>query len=127
MSRLKPATKEVTIHETPLERFYFDGRGNFLVELDDVKERRLRITFLSAISVEVILEDCINLTGKGVPIGLERYILVKEESERIAHMATSYEKRNPGDSLMKRVRHYVMLAGDHWVEVIALGHVVEYV
>ncbi len=126
MSKFRPLTKAIIIHETPMEEFRRGKRGSFYVELDDADERRLRITFSHVISLEITLADCVDWYQKGVPVWAERYVLVVEDSERIARMALPYKERNPGDDLMERVKHYAMRAGDHWIEVVALGCALEY-
>lgn len=116
------------IHQTPMEYFEFDENGDFIVEFDDISNKRVRARFPGGgLSLKITLEDCFDFSMLEVNGKFPRQILVVENSPWAEELITKYISRNPYDKLIERIEHIIIPLGDNIVEVATWSYTVEYV
>jgi hypothetical protein len=124
--KLRVATYDFEVHTTPLEKFSFTEAGDFLVEFDDVKEKRVRVKFEGGgVALRITLTDCFDPGMLKVNGRFPRRLLEVVDSPWIRELAENFRQSNPYDDLMTRVCHFILPLGDNVVEVAAWKYEIE--
>lgn len=119
--KVNVVTKEVEIHVTPLENIKLDG-DKVIIEFDDVKEDRWRLTFSPYQGFEVTSIDCFSAkklhTDESYLNGIyHRYLLEIHNSTWIKRLKENLIDKSA--TFMDNAHHYALPFQDIVVEVVA--------
>lgn len=120
---IKIFKKELVLHETPLEKIYTD-KSEFILEVDDIKCRRVKISFKNYHAVKYIPIDTISYldymssdfqNGEFLTV-----ILEKMNSEWIDELSQKSLLNSMSRLFVKNIpHHYIVFVGDFLLEIIA--------
>lgn len=118
--------KNITIHEVPLEKIIKDER-RFIIEFDDIYEKRRRIHFFDYQGIKITLADNMNVNDY---VCLEcrtndtyvKCILENTDLSWRKELKKNLESRSQHKDIINEYKHYVLDLGDDILEIIAKGY-----
>jgi hypothetical protein len=114
---------EPIINTTPLHQILI-GESGPIIEFDDINEIRWRLKFKTIQAWRITHEQCFDrniiLVEEAFINGIyQKYLLEVENSSWLDKLKEIQEHQNPEESYMNKAHHYILLLGEHVVEVIA--------
>lgn len=118
---LRQVTDSVIIHETPLAKMSSDG-CSFIVELDDINEKRRKISFHPYQAVRITTKDCVDLSDIITPETIIdgrylHYLWERVNSPWIKSLEQQLIDKT--DNFLKTSKHFILDLGDDLLEVVA--------
>ena len=118
---VKASSTEFEIDEVPLEKMYFGKEDEFIVEFDDVTEKRISLEFGSHQAIKITTIDCFDVNSLLINGRLERRVLEVIDSEWVKELKKELWSHDHTATFMDKAHHYVLPLGDNIVEIIAWG------
>lgn len=118
MNQVQVASVQFEIHQTPLERLTYEG-AHLRVEFDDVKGRRVRLTFSPWQALKVTTIDCFDVRALLIDGRLSRRLLELTNSQWVAALKEELHQHDHQATFLDQAHHFVLPFQDNIVEVVA--------
>ncbi|BCN29445.1 hypothetical protein [Anaeromicropila herbilytica] len=121
---IKIYTEQVKIHETPLEKIFFDGT-QITIEFDDEDEKRWCVMFSQIQEFKITTIDCFDVSKLLMDGMKSSYILFEDNSKWINNLNITLNKTDYHASFFDKSKHYIFPFQDNIVEVVSLNISIE--
>ena len=118
MGRLTVVLPEVTVHESSLEHFAYDG-PQAVLEFDDADERRIRLVFPGWQAIRITTVDCFRVNSLFIDGRLVRSLLEVHDSPWLRELSAELSRTDYSATFMDKSRHFIVFLGDNVLEVAA--------
>lgn len=115
---IKIYNEQVKIHETPLEKIYFDG-SQLNIEFDDEDEKRWCAVFSQNQGFKVTTIDCFEVSSILIGGRKPQFILVEQTSKWIDSLNVVLNKTDYTANFLLNSKHFIFPFQDNIVEVIS--------
>jgi len=116
--RVEIASKQVKLHETPLEEILVLG-SSIEVTFDDTEETRWKLTFRPYQGLKVTTIDCAATSLFIIDGKRPQYLLEAFESSWVKELSDSLKQRDRTGDFMSHAHHYIIPCQDNIIEVVA--------